>query len=80
MSVREQAQVNFTFGRDERQWVFTAAAVVVEMASRSGAILRVDAEARQLFQECVDCPLTIDDLRDVIALIAIRQRVPIQFG
>lgn len=81
MSVLEQTQARFPNRPDtRRQRVFDGAAAAVEMASWSGAIVSLDAEADRLFQERADCPLPVADIRDVIALIAIRRRVPIQLG
>ena len=80
MSVLEQTQVRFPYLPDARQRVFDCAAAAVETASWSGAVVSVDVEADRLFHEHPDCPLPVADLRDVIALIAIRRRVPIQLG
>jgi hypothetical protein len=56
------------------------ASVAVKKAARNGAVLVINVEADRLLLEHPDCQLSLAELRNFIARLAIRRRVPIQFG
>ena len=60
--------------------ILDPASGAVKEALRNGTVLVINAEADRLLLEHPDCQLSLSQLRDFIARLAIRRRVPIQFG
>ena len=60
--------------------VLDPASAAVKRASRNGSVLVINAEADRLLFEHPDCQLSLAELRDFIARLAMRRRVPMQFG
>jgi len=56
------------------------ASAAVKKALRDRAVLMINAEADRLLDEHPDCQLSLVELRDFIARLAMRRRVPMQFG
>jgi hypothetical protein len=52
----------------------------VKKAARNGSVLVINAEADRLMLEHPDWQLSIAELRYFIAGLAMRRRVPMQFG
>jgi hypothetical protein len=60
--------------------VLDPASVAVRTASRNGTVLVINAEADRLLLEHPDCQMSLAELRDFVARLAMRRRVPMQFG
>jgi hypothetical protein len=60
--------------------VLDPASVAVKKALRNGTVLVINAEADRLLLEHPDCQLSLVELRDFIARLAMRRHVPMQFG
>ena len=60
--------------------VLDSASAVVKKALRNGTVLMINAEADRLLLEHPDCQLSLAELREFFARLAIRRRVPLQFG
>ena len=60
--------------------VLEPAAAAVKKALRDRVVLVINAEADRLLGEHPDCLTSLADLRELVARLAIRRRVPLQFG
>lgn len=60
--------------------VLDPASAAVRKASRNGTVLSINAEADRLLLEHPDCQVLLAELRDFIARLAVRGRVPMLFG
>lgn len=80
MSLTESLSARVAHRRDPRQEIFDRAFTAVLAARRRGSILMVKAEADRLWRAQPHCPVPLEDLHDVIALMAMRKGVPLQFG
>jgi hypothetical protein len=60
--------------------VLDPASAAVKKALRNGTVLVINAEADRLLLEHPDCQLSVAELRDFIARLAMRRRCPMQFG
>ena len=60
--------------------VLDPASVAVKKALRNGTVLVINAEADRLLLEHPDCQMSLAELREFIARLAMRRHVPMQFG
>jgi hypothetical protein len=60
--------------------VLDLVSTTVKKASRAGSVLVINAEADRLMLEHPDWQLSLAELRYFIAGLAMRRRVPMQFG
>jgi hypothetical protein len=56
------------------------ASAAVKRAARNRSVLVINTEADRLLFEHPDCQLSLAEVRDFIARLAMRRRVPMQFG
>ena len=60
--------------------VLDLVSATVKKASRNGSVLVINAEADRLLLEHPDCQMSLAELREFIARLAMRRHVPMQFG
>ena len=60
--------------------VLDPASAAVKSVARNGPALVINPEADRLSFEHPDCELSLAEVRDFIALLAMRRRVPMLFG
>jgi hypothetical protein len=64
----------------DRQEVLDLAALSVEGAANDGGMIPADMEARRLLEAHPDCQISFEELRDVIAQLAIDRGVGVEYG
>jgi hypothetical protein len=64
----------------EAKMVLDLAALAVSTASKDGGMIVADAEALRLLHENPYCQTSFTELRDAIAMMAVKQGVGVEFG
>jgi hypothetical protein len=63
-----------------RESILNLALSAVEHASRNGGMIAAHTEAVRLLNEHPECSMSVDELRDEIARIAMHRGVGVEFG
>ena len=63
-----------------RRQALAGAIVAVAKAARNGGMISIDLRAQRLLNEYPDCGLSLAELREELARLAIEQGVGVRFG